>query len=190
MPKEQPQKDHSQLQRVTLRCKARYLATLDKAKIDIPSNNRIRVAIILAVLSLNRIWNKIMKTSSMSRMQKKKTCTERRLIIKESIKWMRSKRSLKMINRARDKKNFSRTKTFMTLGRNKVNSNRFNQTTHRIMVPWAMDQLTDEKRRKKTLDLSSQKNTTVKPQQTQRLWIRLQVTMVRYSVFTQAERRK
>ena len=61
------------------------------------------------------------------------------MIIKESIKWMRSKRSLKMINRARDKKNFSRTKTFMTLGRNKVNSNRFNQTTHRIMVPWAMD---------------------------------------------------
>ena len=44
-----------------------------------------------------------------------------------------------MINRARDKKNFSRTKTFMTLGRNKVNSNRFNQTTHRIMVPWVMD---------------------------------------------------
>ena len=93
----------------------------------------------MAVRFLNRIWNKIMKTSSMPRMQRKKICTERRSITKESIKWMRSKKSLKMTSRARDKRNFSRMKTFMTLGRNKVNSNRLNKTTHRIMVPWGMD---------------------------------------------------
>ena len=191
MHKEQLQRDPSQLQQATLRCKARYLVTLDKAKTDIPSNNRIRVATILAVLSLNRIWSKIMKTSNMFRMQKKKTCMGTRSIIKESIKLMRNKRSLRMTNRAKGKRSFSKMKTFTALHRNKVNSNRFSQTTHRIMKSWVMELLIDpQKRRKKTLDLSSQKNIMPKRLQIQRSLIRLQVTMERYNVFTQVERRK
>ena len=153
MPKEQPQRDHSQLQQVTHRCKARYLVTLDKVKTDIPSNNRTRLEIILAILSLNRIWIKITRTSNMFRMQKKKTCMERRSIIKESIKWMRSKKISRMTNIARDKRSFSRMKTFMVLVRNKVTSNRSSQTIHRIMIIWLMEQLIDlQRRRKKTLD--------------------------------------
>ena len=66
---------------------------------------------------------------------------------------MRSKKSLRMTNRARDKRSLSRMKSFTTLGRNKVNSNRFNQTTLRTIMPWVMESLIDpQRKRKKTLD--------------------------------------
>ena len=66
---------------------------------------------------------------------------------------MRSKKSLRMTNRARDRMNLLRMKSFTTLGKNKVNSNRFNQTTHKTIMPWVMELLIDlQRRRKKTLD--------------------------------------
>ena len=66
---------------------------------------------------------------------------------------MRNKRSLRMTNKARDKRSMSRTKSSTAMGKSKVNSNRSNQTIHKTMMSWVMESPIDpQRRRKKTLD--------------------------------------
>ena len=182
------QKGRSQLSQTTHKFKAKYQGILVKVRIGIHSSSKIKEASIRTTHSTSKIWSKSMKTNKTSKMAKKRTCMVTRQMLKVSIKWMRSRKSWRTINRARVRKNCQRKITATDLGRNRFSKSML--ITH-SQVMWIMGHLMEHlMRKRKTLGLSSLKNITQRLWLTQKLSIRLWGTTVRYNACMLVAKRK